>query len=155
MRTTTNTSSKCRQPTVPNRQFLCPNCNGFMSPRQAKASRMQNWSCEFTRFNDLNKFVGRWKEAFRGRFRSEANPFTHVPTLGVSNRSDLPRQMMKAVIDGVHQLRVEKSVSEFCCAPPSSLWSRVHSVIALAAPTRVSPAPATEQKQHYKNNQYG
>jgi hypothetical protein len=28
-------------------------------------------------------------------------------------------------------------------------------VIALAAPTRVSPAPATEQKQHQKNNQYG
>jgi hypothetical protein len=25
----------------------------------------------------------------------------------------------------------------------------------LAAPTRVSPAPATEQKQHHKNNQYG
>jgi hypothetical protein len=25
----------------------------------------------------------------------------------------------------------------------------------LAAPTRVSPAPATEQKQHQKNNQYG
>jgi hypothetical protein len=107
---------------------------------------MQNWSCEFTRFNDLNKFVGRWKEAFRGRFRSEANPFTHVPTLG---------QMMQAVIDGVHQLRVEKSMSDFCRALPSSLWSRVNPVIALAAPTRVSPAPATEQKQHYKNNQYG
>ena len=28
-------------------------------------------------------------------------------------------------------------------------------VIALAAPTRVSPAPATEQKQHHQNNQYG
>jgi hypothetical protein len=28
-------------------------------------------------------------------------------------------------------------------------------VIALAAPTRVSPAPAAEQKQHHKNNQYG
>jgi hypothetical protein len=27
--------------------------------------------------------------------------------------------------------------------------------IALAAPTRVSPAPATEQKQDQKNNQYG
>jgi hypothetical protein len=28
------------------------------------------------------------------------------------------------------------------------------SLIALGAPTRVSPAPATEQKQHQKNNQY-
>jgi hypothetical protein len=27
--------------------------------------------------------------------------------------------------------------------------------IALGAPTRVSPAAAAEQKQHYKNNQYG
>ena len=33
--------------------------------------------------------------------------------------------------------------------------AKVHPVIALAAPTRVSPAPATEQKQHQKNNQYG
>jgi hypothetical protein len=33
--------------------------------------------------------------------------------------------------------------------------TRVHPAIALAAPTRVSPAPATEQKQHHKNNQYG
>jgi hypothetical protein len=28
-------------------------------------------------------------------------------------------------------------------------------VIALAAPARVSPAPAAEQKQHQKNNQHG
>jgi hypothetical protein len=27
--------------------------------------------------------------------------------------------------------------------------------IPLAAPTRVAPAPATEQKQHQENNQYG
>ena len=33
--------------------------------------------------------------------------------------------------------------------------STVYSVIALPAPTRVSPAPATEQEQHHKNNQYG
>ena len=33
--------------------------------------------------------------------------------------------------------------------------TRVYLGIALAAPTRVSPAPATEQKQHHKNNQYG
>jgi hypothetical protein len=32
---------------------------------------------------------------------------------------------------------------------------RVRELIALAAPTRVSPASATEQKQHHKNNQYG
>ncbi len=34
-------------------------------------------------------------------------------------------------------------------------WPSVHPVTALAAPTRVSPAPATEQKYHQKNNQYG
>jgi hypothetical protein len=28
-------------------------------------------------------------------------------------------------------------------------------VIGLAAPTRVSPAPAAEQKHHQQNNQYG
>ena len=28
-------------------------------------------------------------------------------------------------------------------------------VTALSAPARVSPAPATEQQQHHKNNQYG
>jgi hypothetical protein len=28
-------------------------------------------------------------------------------------------------------------------------------VLGLTAPTRVSPAPATEQKQHHQNNQYG
>src|ERR1017187_8585424 len=31
----------------------------------------------------------------------------------------------------------------------------VHRVFGLAAVTRVSPAPATEQKQHQKNDQYG
>jgi hypothetical protein len=31
----------------------------------------------------------------------------------------------------------------------------MHPVCALVAPTRVSPAPATEQKQHHKNNQHG
>jgi hypothetical protein len=33
--------------------------------------------------------------------------------------------------------------------------ARFHPLSALAAPTRVSPAPATEQEQHHKNNQYG
>jgi hypothetical protein len=38
----------------------------------------------------------------------------------------------------------------------SSSVSSVHPLgIALAAVTRVSPAPATEQKQHQKNDQYG
>lgn len=31
----------------------------------------------------------------------------------------------------------------------------VHLVFGLAAPTRVSPAPAAEQKQNQQNNQYG
>jgi hypothetical protein len=31
----------------------------------------------------------------------------------------------------------------------------VHRVFGLAAPTRVSPAPAAEQKQHQENDQYG
>src|SRR5260370_36640942 len=35
-----------------------------MSPFQVKASRMQNWSCKFTKFNDLSKFIARWKEAW-------------------------------------------------------------------------------------------
>jgi hypothetical protein len=30
-----------------------------------------------------------------------------------------------------------------------------HPVVALTAPTTISPAPATEQKQHQENNQYG
>jgi hypothetical protein len=37
----------------------------------------------------------------------------------------------------------------------SCLCCLCYPVIELAAPTRVSPAPATEQKQHQKNNQYG
>jgi hypothetical protein len=34
-------------------------------------------------------------------------------------------------------------------------WSRAYPVIALAAPTRVSPTAATEQKHHQQNDQYG
>src|ERR1700738_2673508 len=30
-----------------------------MSPSQVRASRMQNWSCKFTKFNELSKFIGR------------------------------------------------------------------------------------------------
>src|SRR5712691_5416056 len=38
-----------------------------MSPFQVKASRMQNWSCKFTKFNDLSKFIARWKEAWESQ----------------------------------------------------------------------------------------
>jgi hypothetical protein len=37
----------------------------------------------------------------------------------------------------------------------SSSVGGVHAAIRLAAPTRVAPAPTAEQKQDYKNNQYG
>jgi hypothetical protein len=44
-----------------------------------------------------------------------------------------------------------------CKRAHRSFWARscAQPAIALAAPTRVSPASATEQKQHHKNNQYG
>src|ERR1700730_19421761 len=46
-----------------------------MSPFQVKGSRRQNWSCKFTKFNDLSNSVVRWNEAWesakiRGRFLS-------------------------------------------------------------------------------------
>jgi len=43
--------------------IFVPELKGSMSPFQVKASRMQNWRCKFTKFNDLSKFIGRWKEA--------------------------------------------------------------------------------------------
>jgi hypothetical protein len=42
-----------------------------------------------------------------------------------------------------------------CGGEDKSAWSRAYPVIALAAPTMVSPTTATEQKHHQQNDQYG
>jgi hypothetical protein len=53
-------------------------------------------------------------------------------------------------------LSLESTSRRECRKTGSSIMvTRVHPLIALAAITTVSPAPASEQKQDEKNNQYG
>jgi hypothetical protein len=45
------------------------------------------------------------------------------------------------------------ALSDRLFVPSGRLGGQVNGPPALPAPTRISPAPATEQKQHYKNDQ--
>jgi len=64
------------------------------------------------------------------------------------------------IVFSSRRLFLLKPPTEFRASPKcgdedQAAWSHAYPVIALAAPTTVSPTTAAEQKHHQQNDQYG